>query len=79
MPARVIPACTLKHRESGTVISPFSVLPFGARADWDMVSKGFTIEWPDGTTGCGRVPFDTEEEAQAFIDRRPNFPGMNAY
>lgn len=34
---------------------------------------------PDGTTGCGRVPFKTADEAQAHIDRNPRFPGMNAY
>lgn len=79
MPAQVIPARTLVHKATGKVISPFSVLPFGTRDDWEMVEKGFTIAWPDGTTGCGRPPFETAAEAQAMIDRNPRFPGMNQY
>lgn len=77
--ATVIPARHLTHRASGKAISLFSVLPFGTREDWDVVTDGYTIEWPDGTTGCGRPPFKTAEEAQAFIDRNPRFGGMNAY
>ena len=79
MPAQVIPANRLIHKATGKAISPFSVLPFGTREDWDLVAKGFTIAWPDGTTGTGRVPFDTREEAEAFLAKRPNFPGMHQY
>jgi hypothetical protein len=43
----------------------------------ELVEAGFTIAWPDGTTGTGRKPFDTEAEAQAYIDRNPRFQGMH--
>lgn len=42
-----------------------------------LETRGFTIRWPDGTTGLGRPAFATREEAQAVADRVVNFPGMS--
>lgn len=42
-----------------------------------LVEKGYTINHPDGTNGLGRAPFETEAEAQAWVDAHPNFPGMS--
>lgn len=73
MPAKVIKSIHYKA-PNGTTYSPFSsFIP----ADAIRVDAGFTIAWPDGTTGCGRKPFATEQEAQAHIDRNPNFKGMS--
>jgi hypothetical protein len=48
-------------------------------ADAVMIEKGFTIRWPDGTQGCGRKAFETQAEAQAYLDKMPkNFSGMHA-
>lgn len=42
-----------------------------------LVSEGFTVQHPDGTTGLGRKPFATEAEAQAWCDANPRFRGMS--
>jgi len=48
-------------------------------ADAVLVEKGFTIKWPDGTYGCGRKPFETVGEAEAYLKKMPkNFSGMQA-
>lgn len=75
--AKVITASKLVHKATGKAISPFSALPYGDPADWERVTTGYTIQWDDGTVGCGRPPFATAAEAQAIIDKNPNFPGMN--
>jgi O-acetyl-ADP-ribose deacetylase (regulator of RNase III) len=80
MSATVIPYRFWQHKVTGAKASLY-----GARHstwnpdDWKLVTEGFTIAWPDGTTGCGRPPFATVAEAQAVIDRRPNFTGMSQY
>ena len=48
-------------------------------ADAVLVEKGFTVRWPDGTEGCGRPPFASVAEAEAYLAKMPkNFSGMNA-
>lgn len=48
-------------------------------ADAVLVESGFTIKWPDGTQGCGRKPFASVAEAEAYLAKMPkNFPGMSA-
>jgi hypothetical protein len=43
-----------------------------------LVTKGYTISWPDGTQGCGRPPFDTIADAETFLAGVPQgFKGMN--
>ena len=47
-------------------------------ADAALVERGFTIRWPDGTYGCGRKPFASVAEAEAYLAKVPkNFPGMS--
>lgn len=67
----------LRHKATGRQISPYSVLPFGSREDWERVATGWTVKHPDGTTGIGRKSFASREEAQAWCDANPRFPGMN--
>lgn len=43
---------------------------------FEVVTKGWTIRHPDGTEGIGRKPFETQAEAQAWIDANPHFRGM---
>ncbi len=64
---------------SGRTASPYGSAPWlseADRANWALEVVGFTIKHPDGTTGIGRAPFATREEAQAWIDANPHFPGM---
>lgn len=56
----------------------FSLFTSWKTPDAVLVEKGFTIAWPDGTYGCGRKPFDTIEEAEAYLKKFPNFSGMHA-
>lgn len=39
------------------------------KARWKVVTSGYTIRWSDGTTGCGRPPFATREQAELFLSR----------
>ena len=59
---------------SGRTYSCFSAyIP----ADAEKVDGGWTVQHPDGTSGLGRVPFASRDEAQAWCDANPNFPGMS--
>jgi len=60
--------------EDGRRASVSGALPAGE--GWTVKVEGFTIRHPDGTTGLGRKPFETREEAQGWVDRNPNFSGM---
>jgi len=80
MASKVIEARAWKHGPSGRLASLHGACPWGAeseRIDWAIVSTGWTVAHPDGTTGIGRVPFKTREEAQAWVDAHPCFPGMS--
>lgn len=60
---------------TGKRASLYGCKPLGE--GWTVETKGFTIRWPDGTMGTGRVPFDTEAEAEAYLARVPKgFSGM---
>ena len=64
----------IEHRvwlnsETGRVASIYGAHPNPHDYAWSVVTRGWTIRWDDGTTGCGRVPFATREEAQNFLDR----------
>ncbi len=46
-------------------------------AGFRVEESGWTIRHPDGTTGLARMPFESQAEAQAWVDRNPNFKGMS--
>jgi|KBSMisStaDraftv2_1062788.scaffolds.fasta_scaffold848483_3 hypothetical protein len=57
----------------------FSLFTSWKTPDAVLVEEGFTIRWLDGTQGCGRKPFATIEEAEAYLKKLPkNFSGMHA-
>lgn len=59
----------------GTGVSVFSsYVPPGSVLE----ETGWDIEGNDGTVGRGKVPFKTKEEAEAWLAKFPNFPGMGA-
>ena len=77
--ARAVIAKEWRH-VSGKTASTGGAPPWGTLApdpDWAMANCGWTIEHPDGTRGIGRAPFATREEAQAWIEAHPRFPGWN--
>ena len=76
----VIPAKVWKHT-SGATASVYGAIPWtreSERFEWAMGTDGFTVLHSDGTTGIGRRPFETREEAQAWCDKNPNFRGMGS-
>jgi hypothetical protein len=78
MPSRPIEAKRWRHT-SGRAASVYGACPWTSEADepnWEIETAGWTVQHPDGTTGIGRVPFATREEAQAWCDANPRFPGM---
>jgi hypothetical protein len=74
--AEIIPYRYYRDPVSGRSFSLFSSwMPEGSV----LVEQGFTIRWPDGTQGCGRKPFASVEEAEAYLKKMPkNFSGMHA-
>jgi len=79
MAGKVIEALVWKHT-SGRTASVGGAVPWAWRGEadqWKMEQVGFTVRHPDGTTGIGRPPFATREEAQAWVDAHPKFPGMS--
>jgi hypothetical protein len=77
--SRVIEHMVWKHT-SGRTASTRGACPWtrdSERNDWSMDLAGFTVLHPDGTTGLGRPPFLTREDAQAWCDKNPNFKGMS--
>jgi hypothetical protein len=77
--SRVIEHMVWKHT-SGRTASTRGAIPWTNRAeeaDWDMCLAGFTVLHADGTTGIGKPPFKTAEEAQEWCDKNPNFKGMS--
>jgi hypothetical protein len=73
MPGQVIESKCWKAPDGRTYSIYTSYKPEGC----ELVTRGWTIRHPDGTDGLGRPPFGTREEAQAWVDAHPNFPGMN--
>lgn len=73
MPGKVVPH---KFYETPDGMR-YSLFTSWKPAEAVLVTKGYTIAHPDGTYGLGRQPFETEAEAQAWVNAHPNFPGMN--
>jgi hypothetical protein len=47
-------------------------------ANAELVNGGFTIRWADGTEGTMKKPFETREQAEAYLAKvRPTFKGMS--
>lgn len=70
----VIPSRRWKNKRTGATASPYGAVPWtGApgdrKEDWELENVGWTIQWADGTTGIGRVPFPTREEAEDWLER----------
>ena len=64
---KVVPYRYWKNAD-GRTASVTGAIPHGE--GWAVVDGGFTIQWENGTRGCGRPPFATVEEAEAFLVRR---------
>ena len=74
--AKVIVYKQWRHKRTGATASVTGAAPFtNARdeAQWEMVEAGFTVEWNDGTRGCGRPPFATEAQAELFLIASPRY------
>lgn len=79
MVSKVIPARVWRH-VYGRTASIRGAAPWHNhkdRCDWTTEVIGWTVQHSDGTTGLGRPPFATREEAQAWCDAHPSFRGMS--
>ena len=81
---KVIRARAWQHKGTGSRASIYGAHPAGGmpgnmKADWEVVETGWTIAWPDGTVGCMKPPFATQEGAEAYLAAHSNFPGMSQY
>jgi len=66
----VIPARVWINKHTGSRVSPYGASPYTSQADkanWEMVTEGWTWMLDNGTIGCCRVPAKTREEADAFM------------
>lgn len=71
---KVVP-CRFYEDSRGVRYSPFTSWK---PADAVLKTEGYTIAWPDGTTGTGRKAFATEAEAEAYLAKTPKgFKGMS--
>jgi hypothetical protein len=58
----------LRNKVSGEVFGLFTALPYGAVADWEAVTVGWTVlDTHTGTVGVGRAPFASRAEAAALV------------
>ena len=49
---------------------PWTGGPGDTREDWDLEVRGWTVrDMKTGAVGCGRPPFPTRDDAQAFADK----------
>jgi len=67
-----IEAKVLQHRD-GRTVSPYGSAPWYTDEEakqWSLVTVGWTIRWEDGTTGIGRRPFKSKQEAESFLRNR---------
>lgn len=81
MPCAVIESKCWRHI-SGRTASLYGAAPWTSAADkanWSIESRGWTVQNPDGTIGCGKPPCKTQAEAQELADRlnATRFAGMN--
>lgn len=78
--AEIIERKFWKHKVTGRTASPYGSVPWTSSADehnWEMITKGFTIKWPDGTVGTGHHgPCETREQADALLQRMGTFKGF---
>lgn len=82
MPCTVVTSRAWRHMLTGQTVSLYGSCPWlndNDRPNWSIVDRGFTIQNPDGTIGCGRPPCATIEEAQELADRLNalRFTGVN--
>ena len=63
----IAPCVYWQHKESKQRVSLFGALPCPI-ADFEKVTKGFTTVWANGTRGHGAKPFQTMEEAKAYVE-----------
>lgn len=76
----VIPHRYWRHKPSGRRASIYGAAPYygeADQADWEIVQEGWTIRHPDGTIGLARGPFADKADAEAWVAKYPNFPGMS--
>ena len=84
MNGKVIESSYWLH-ESGRRASRFGSCPWtreSDKADWKLVSNGFTIYWNDGTVGVPHgvgsgKPFESKDAATAFLETT-TFKGFGA-
>ena len=55
---------------TGQTASPYGAVPYTDqdKVQWELVTRGFTFKYPDGTIGCGRQPFKTLDEAAQALE-----------
>lgn len=75
----VIPHRVWRNSRTNKTASMYGAAPYGPNDahEWELVTSGWTVKHPDGTVGIGRFAFQTKEEAEAWVEANPNFPGMS--
>lgn len=65
----VIPYRVWEHKESGRRVSIYSAKawPDAENDQWELVTRGWTWKCDNGTTGLGRVPAKTKEDAEQVM------------
>lgn len=59
------------NKKTNQSASIFGAIPWTnemSRQDWELVSRGFTWRLDNGTTGLGRMPVKTREEAEKIMN-----------
>lgn len=68
----VIESKAWKNKRTGATVSIYGAVPYfseAEKADWEVVTRGFTWRSSDGTIGLGRAPAATRDEAEAVMNR----------
>lgn len=63
----IAPCVFWQHKATGQRVSLFGALPQPV-ADYEKVTRGFTTVWSNGTRGHGAKPFESLDEARAFVE-----------
>lgn len=69
---RVVESRMWVNQRTGATASLFGAVPWmseSERADWTVVTRGWTWELANGTVGLGRVPAKTKAEAEEVMRR----------
>jgi hypothetical protein len=73
MKYEVVPAVVWRNQRTGGAASTHGAVPWRSEAEaceWKIEHKGFTVYNPlTNEYGIGRIPWPTQEEAQAFVDK----------